>query len=543
MSSAAPDDRFDHAWWAMATIGLDGRFLRVNQPICDRIGRSRDELVGSSVFRLVPPEDLVEERAGVARLLSGEVHLVRYPRSLRFPDGVDWEGTLLISLVRSDDGEPLHLHVRLEDPIGQRHPPERIARNEGDFPLSIDQMKVGLVILGLDGAALRANPALCEITGRSEEELRMTDMLSMTHPDDVALDVAAGARAWAGEFDSYTLEKRLLRPDGTMVWVQQEVTFVRDRDGDLLHLVGQVIDITDRKAAEQALEQSHRRWADLLARLPVGVVEAGADGRILSANPAAVAISGDPSFGPGSDAFALVHPDDLEPITEITRAHARTGTDFHVEFRILRPDGEARWVRSDAHPTLDEHGRFDRLSGTWLDVTDLKGAEDRLRAQATHDPLTGLANRLLFFESLAAAIGRAERSGEGLAVLFVDLDGFKVVNDTHGHRAGDGVLELVGERIRSSVRTGDLVARFGGDEFTVVCEQLTDDDGEVLGLAQRIVDRMAEPFTVGEHSVVLGASVGIARWRQGAAADDLVGAADGAVYEAKRSGRGRVALA
>ena len=545
MHTPATDDRFDHAWWAMATVGLDGRFLRVNQPICDRIGRSRDELVGMSVFDLVAPAELAEERRAVQALLAGENHLFRYPRSFRFPDGNLWEGTLLVSVVRSDDGEPLHLHVRLEDPIEQRRPPDRIARLEGDFPLSIDQMRVGIAIIGLDGVALRANPALCAIAGRSDEELRSIDLLSLTHPDDAAADVTLGARAWAGEFDSYTIEKRLVRPDGSEVWVQQEVTFVRDEAGDLLHLVGQVIDIDARKAAERAVEESRERWVELLDRLPVGVVDADADGRILSANPAAVAITGNPAVGPGFDAYELIHPDDVPHAVAIAAANIATGTDYHVEFRIVRPDGEIRWVRSDVHPVLGPAGVFLGLTGTWLDVTELKAAESMLREQATHDPLTGLANRVLFFEALIAAIDRARRSGAGLAVLFIDLDGFKAVNDGFGHRAGDTVLELVADRIGSSVRGGDLVARFGGDEFIVVCEQLATGGAvdEARALAERVVAQMAEPFPVSDTTVSIGASVGVALWRDGIGPDDLVGAADRAVYESKAAGRGRVTVA
>ncbi len=182
----------------------------------------------------------------------------------------------------------------------------------------------------------------------------------------------------------------------------------------------------------------------------------------------------------------------------------------------------------------------DRLSTSIAEGEELR---EKLAHEASHDALTGLANRAAALGALERAVARARRSGEAIAVLFADLDGFKAVNDTRGHGAGDEVLVEIGRRLQRSVRDGDLVARLGGDEFVVIAEPVQD-DCEAVSLAERLIEVVGSPIPVGEEEASVGLSVGVAlNTHPGLDADGLLNAADAALYTAKARGRGCVVLA
>jgi len=187
----------------------------------------------------------------------------------------------------------------------------------------------------------------------------------------------------------------------------------------------------------------------------------------------------------------------------------------------------------------DEQGNVSRIATVAHDITDLKAAQRRLEFEATHDSLTGLPNRALFREIGERAIARAGRTDEELAVLFLDLDGFKLVNDSYGHDVGDVLLGTVARRLRDTVRAGDTLARLGGDEFVILCEHPR---GEVamLELSHRIIDAVSQPATIEGYEVQVGLSIGIA-FSRGAdkGVVDLIRDADVALYRAKHQGRGR----
>lgn len=532
----------DDGWWPMATLDMSGRFVATNAAFALLLGREPDDLVGRRAIDVLGREAVAPELAAVERLRAGEL-IVHYHREVTLPTGATWAGQAQVSLVRDDSGDPRLVHLRLTQDVARR-PPDRIAWNEGSFSLALDEMRVGIAIIGLDGTPLQVNRALCDIVGLTEAELLATDLLSLTHPDDRAEDVELGTRAWLGEIDSYTIEKRIVRPGGDTVWVRQEVTFAHDADGALLHLIGQVIDITARKEAELALEASRQELDELVRSMPIGLVRLDADARVVTANPAAAAIVGVDELRRGTEVFDLVHPDDLDVVrADATRHIEAGGDDYTVEFRIVRPDGTTRWIRNDARVVrrADEIVGF---AGTWLDTTDLKAAEAELRHHATHDALTGVANRRVVFDDLTAAIERATgEPARRVSVLFADLDEFKAVNDDHGHRAGDKVLVEVAERLRAAVAGRGRAGRVGGDEFVVVVESadlaVEAHARAVEVLAGDVIAAVGAATGPGRGSLGLGASIGIADWAPGMDADDVISAADRNVYAAKAAGRGR----
>jgi diguanylate cyclase (GGDEF)-like protein len=217
-------------------------------------------------------------------------------------------------------------------------------------------------------------------------------------------------------------------------------------------------------------------------------------------------------------------------------ARARTGF-RNVEHRSISRTGSQVWQLASGVPIFDAEGRVVGYRGTALDVTERKQSEARISELATRDPLTNLPNRLLLTDRLARGIANVQREGASLAVMFIDLDHFKRVNDTHGHEVGDGLLREMAKRIGGLLRKGDTLARLGGDEFVVVLEGLktAEDAGQV---AQKIINLLAQPCEVAGHTLHTGGSIGIAICpTDGADANTLMRHADTAMYVAKSSGR------
>jgi diguanylate cyclase (GGDEF)-like protein/PAS domain S-box-containing protein len=304
--------------------------------------------------------------------------------------------------------------------------------------------------------------------------------------------------------------------------------------------------LKERIRVLEELRVSEERFRTLLANIPGAMYRCGLDSNwdmeFISDNIEAI------SGYPASDfiqsrvrTFAsIIHPDD-RPMVEATVGEAVDRSEpFIIEYRIVGADGGVRWVYEKGQGAFGPDGSVLWLDGAIFDVTERRLLQEQLAKQAFYDSLTGLANRALFLDRADHALARALRSGGRIALLLIDLDRFKVINDSLGHHAGDEVLVAVGKRILTSSRASDTVARLGGDEFVVLLEEnITVDDAIVV--ARRILAILHEPLLCQGHEVTIGGSIGIA-FSGGMAptsTDDLLRDADAAMYYAKGRGRGR----
>ena len=301
----------------------------------------------------------------------------------------------------------------------------------------------------------------------------------------------------------------------------------------------------DQESALRAIED---RYGPLPEKLPsvVYIYEPGLDGRCLYISPSIERVLGYPRekwLGDYAIWDRLVHPDDYARVTASEAQCARSGEALVQEYRLRAADGRWVWIRDEMTVLRGADERRDPLFyGVMLDVTDRKRMESELERLALYDPLTGLPNRALFTDRLRHALGRRERSTT-TAIYFLDVDRFKRINDSLGHGAGDDVLCEVARRLRSALRPEDTVARFGGDEFTILCESV---GGvlEAVNVADRLQQPLSTPIRAGGGELRLSASIGVALAEAGELPDGarLIENADAAMYRAKERGGARAEL-
>ncbi|HMC70105.1 MAG TPA: diguanylate cyclase, partial [Mycobacteriales bacterium] len=291
-----------------------------------------------------------------------------------------------------------------------------------------------------------------------------TRMADWVHPDDhpAVGDALVACRAVAG-LESEVRVRVRNDHDG---WHSQTLAF----RNLLAHpdVQGIVVRVVDHTVFER-----EARWRTLVTESPIGICEVDAEDRCVFVNPAFERLTQVPAEEAlGGGWWRTLHPDDLESLRVHMRRAADGGETLPTQVRLATPTGELRWVSARWVALRRVDGGVTGLLGSFEDVTERRRLEERLEYDATHDRLTGLGSRALLVEELNAALARTRRGAGGVAVFFIDLDGFKRVNDMLGHAAGDDLLVQVAQRLRATVRDGDVCVRLGGDEFVVCCPDM-----------------------------------------------------------------------
>jgi diguanylate cyclase len=467
------------------------------------------------------------------------------------------------------------------------HSDRAIEAVEARFQTVFERAGVGIALVAPDGGWMRVNDALCQIVGYSQDELMKLTFQDITHPDDLNSDLYLLQKLIDDEIDRYQLEKRYIKKNGDVIWIHLIVTKQMSQQGELEYFVSIIKDIQARKEAEASLADLRK---DLEQRVETRTKDLSLTNAMLSssieqqlrsehelrkreaelqmvienANDAYVCIDhasvitdwnrqAEHTFG-WSKQEAIGHRLDEMIIPASMREAHRAGMKHYLntsEHHVLNQRVELVAVRRNGEElpvevricALEIDGK--KIFSAFLhDITDRKKADAIREHEALHDTLTGLLNRRALFNILPQAVARTKRNQAALALLFIDLDGFKLINDTQGHEAGDVVLRKVASRLHECIRQTDTVVRLGGDEFTVVLENLIHGTTDANNMAQKILAVIQQPIDIGLITVNISASIGIALHKPNDAttADQLVNRADAAMYEAKRTGKARVCV-
>ena len=774
---------------------LDGKMVEINRSGAALLGYEPGEFVGAlaSDFLVDDDKPLVGNR--FRALIKGEASSIQIEHRLLHRDGHEVWVANNVTIERSPDGTPLHFHALTIDISERKRAEDALRRSEARYRELLDNSPVGQVISRLDGELVEVNTAFLEMMGSTREAVFARDPIALLHPDDARAYQVEVGRLLAGEIEAIDRERRLIRTDGTAVWVSGGTSVLREDDEILLHAVME--DITERKEAEarlrdseeranavigslhegliiytadevvlanasacrileipreeligpiarlaavpvldadgnpvaddqrganvtinegraqnelvrglgtprgtikwclvnaiplyrdgedvayagvlsfneitadkeaaDALRESEDRFRTLTESVPVAVYQADTEGRVTYVNPQWGLVTGVPDPTTWEEALAPLHAHDLDRVAAGLGRVLTRGIPYHDQYRINGGDGSVRWLSNRGAATRDDNGNITgiigsiedvttllaaqeqnaRLAGiiestsdmvgitdastqrlsylnasarkvfglmdtelgtvsafdlytssnaevfrseilpkllageTWTgeltmltgegaeievwqsiaptllpdgqlhqistvgrDVTERRRLEKDLAHQATHDSLTGLPNRALLLDHLELALARGQRDKRLVALLFLDLDRFKQVNDTQGHDAGDELLAQAARRISRVVRPSDTVARLGGDEFVILCDDVEDED-HATAVAHRVAAAIeARPFVLGDTEVPVSASIGIALSQGGEAHPEaLLRDADAAMYRAKDLGRARL---
>jgi diguanylate cyclase (GGDEF)-like protein/PAS domain S-box-containing protein len=529
LTQFAIDRTADAAFWTYP----DGRFFYVNDAACTLLEYSREELLRLSVadIALRFSAQRFEETTDALRLRG----------SLAFED---FQVTKTGKIIPCDvTVNYLTFHGRevfcgfVRDISVRKATEQALRESEESYRSLFDGVPVGLYRSMPSGRLLDANLNMVRILGFPDRESLLGINVADSYVD--LEDRSRWQQALEGHDVLEAFETRLHRRDGTVIWVRLGVRAVRDAEGQVTFYEGVLEDITDRRRTEEALKASEERFrslvqnaSDLISILSEGFV-------ILYESPSHHRMLGsDPREAQGKNLLALVHPEDLAAVEEtLHRLVGFPGDTVTLEYRRLHQDGSFRVLEATG-ANLVGHPAVAGIVLNAHDVTDRKQAEAKLLHDALHDTLTGLPNRALFMERLRAAMKLGEIDGDRLtAVLFLDIDRFKIVNDSLGHLAGDQLLVLASRAIASVLRPGDTIARLGGDEFSVLLEGgRSSSDAERV--AQRIHDRLSQPIDLAGHEVFLTTSIGIAVYSsEYERPEDLLRDADTAMYRAKAAGK------
>lgn len=332
---------------------------------------------------------------------------------------------------------------------------------------------------------------------------------------------------------------------GSLCALYQKNYIPTEDDREVISIIAAAIGVEEeRRATQKSLRESEERYALAALAANDGLWDWNLKTNKVYFSPRSKALLGclESEIGDDwSEFFQRVHPEDINCLKSAIAAHLEGATNhFESEYRVLHQDGQYRWILCRGLAVRDSKGLPYRMAGSQTDITQRKSAESQLLHQAFHDSLTGLPNRLLFLERLEYALRRSQKvEGYLFAVLFIDLDRFKVVNDSLGHNIGDQLLVAIAQRLKACVRPGDTVARLGGDEFTVLLSDILD-VGDANSVADRILQHLSMPFHLSGHEVFTTASIGIAishsAYKQ---AEDLLRDADTVMYRAKALGKAR----
>lgn len=576
---------FEHAAVGIAIVGVDGQWSRVNRRLCEFLGYSETELLRATFQQVTYPDDLDSDIDLLRKTLAGEID--RYSMQKRYVrrDGSVVWGELSVALQRDRDGKPAYfisvvddiqarkeaeasletLRQELEHRVQQRT--QQLQQTNRMLSLAIEQQRQSEASLAASEALLRAvlenaqDAYICidsssviqqwnrqaeltfgwssaEAIGRRLYETIIPVQSREAHCRGMERYLSTGE----GTLFNRRVELEAMRRDGTLFPVEVRISPLPSEHGHLfcafLH------DISERKHIEEELQRNRNQLHTIANNLPVQIAYIDAEQKFRFANEAyrtAFGLAPEKIVGQtlldtlGDAIYAKIE----DPVERVL-----SGQRDVFEVTLPSRNGETFWSVTYI-PDIREQG----VAGFYVmaqDITSRKELELSLQRQATQDALTGLPNRRALLAGLARALKRADRSREKVGVLFFDLDGFKSVNDRHGHDAGDHLLKQFAERLRACVRSTDIVARLAGDEFVVVLEGLEDGRGESAAVARQILEEAADmPIAFEGEQLTYSASIGLCIYSPGDARgpEQLINAADHAMYTAKREGKNRFSFA
>ncbi|MER8442493.1 PAS domain S-box protein [Mesorhizobium sp. M1066] len=560
----------------IVVVGLDGRIRQTNPAFAAMLGYTSEEIEALTFFQITHPDDLQIGRETMDDLKAGTVNSFHFEKRYLRKDGTPVWAHLAGSVIRDENsGRPLYLVSQIENIDARKQAEARIAEAETRWNFALAGAGQGVWDLDMRKGGTTYSSTWVKMLGYADGELDGdTDRwLTMIHPDDGEIVAEADRAHLEGKTPFFEAEFRMRHKDGHWMWILDRGKAIeRDEDGRLIRAIGSLTDITRRKEAEERLTVSAAMLADEKERLRVTLQSIGdavictdAANRITFMNPVAeklTGIAGGEALGKMLGHVYWAVDEETGHRIGVTRpaVGVQAPADQNSRAVLIRRDDTRCSIRQVVSPIINERNEFCGLVIVFQDFTDARALQRQLAHAAAHDALTGLANRSSFIRAMEELVGQARKDGtadtrkstgdttesvgaSGHQFMFIDLDHFKLVNDTGGHAAGDALLKRVAEAVRGVLGPDDIVARLGGDEFAVILKSGSAAGAKIA--ARSIIDAIGGlDFTWDGRPHVIGASIGLAAINANCGeVDEIIARADAACYAAKAAGRGCVSVA
>jgi len=543
---------YDLAPIGYCSLSDAGLIEQANLTAADLLGVSRGALVGEPISRFVFPDDkTVFDLHRDQLMATGEPQACDL-RMMKADGSVFWCRVTSVS-AHDINGKPV-CRIVLND-ITQRKHTEQLTNASLQYSRSLIEASLDpLVTINAEGKITDVNKATEVVTGVSREQLINSDFADYFTDPEKARAVYQLVFS-KGYVTDYPLAIRHV--SGKITDVLYNASVYVDPNGKVNGVFAAARDITERKRVVEELREQKEFFHLIAENIGDFIAVLDVHGRRIYNSPSYMQFFGSKHDMRGSDSFAEIHPDDRERVRNAFYDTVKTGRGRQLEYRMIINDGSVRAMESRGNVIRDKNGRVTRVVVVSHDITERKHMENQVRQMAFHDALTQLPNRRLLNDRLNLTMAASARSGYYGALMFLDLDNFKPLNDTHGHDVGDLLLIEVAERLKGCVREMDTVARFGGDEFVVMISELSLGKAESLTeaaiIAEKIRRRLAEPYRLTvkrrrkkdetvEHQCT--ATIGVVLFiNHEATPDKILKCADAAMYRAKKTGRNRVSVA
>jgi len=518
-------------------IDLDGMIRNLNPRMAELLGYQVEELMGKHSRVIIAPDEYPDAENKLARLLEGKA-VSTYERNLLHKSGKTVPTEINLTLVLDSSRNPIGIQSIVRDISERKRIEEMIQESINRYRALFEQSGDAIFIIDAVGYITDANHQVMQLFGYDYGEILGKRADDLVHDSEKQVCADKLKMALLG-MQPPIYEHIFQRKDGSVFPAEINLSPARGTDGKVHYVQCIVRDISQRKAAERALQESGRRYQTLFSQSLDAIFIIGLDGYILDANPGAAKMLGyEVEEMKGLHVRVFSAPDEKIHTNHVIAKLLAGETLLPYERLAIKKDGTIFPVEVRAVLVRDADGNPLYIQSASHNITERKNFEQQLHHLATHDPLTGLPNRSLFFDRLQHALARARRTKRKVAILFIDLDGFKQVNDTYGHAIGDRLLQAITKRLETCFRESDTLARMGGDEFTLILENITGLE-QAITLSERVLSSLEELFLIQGHEISVSASLGLSLFPEdGEEGELLVNHADNAMYAAKRTGKG-----
>jgi diguanylate cyclase (GGDEF)-like protein/PAS domain S-box-containing protein len=528
--------QFDLGNIGIAITHPDKGWLSVNSRLCEMLGYREEELLRLNWSELIHPDDRHLDLYQYDQLLSGEKDAYSLEKRFIRRDGEIVYVHMTVSCYRVD-GIIQFVIAGILDTSDRKHAEDKMRAKKEQLISVLSGSELGFWDWNIEANTVHRNARWAEMLGYSFEEIQNDTRINLEgiHPDDCEEVWQSVTDHLEGRTPQHKIEYRRRTRQGEYKWILDCAKIVNyGKDRRPLRMSGTHTDISDRKLADESMQLASMVYQNSREAMTV----TDSNGNILTTNPAFTEMTGyslDEITGK-SHKFIVSRQQDKRVYQRMEHALNSTGH-WQGEVNYCHKNGENYIALLGINSIYNEDRSVHRRVAQFSDITERKKSEKTIWRQANFDNLTGLPNRQMFYDHLLQEKSKAQRRGLNVALLFLDLDRFKAVNDTLGHNMGDQLLIDVAQRLRNCVRKRDLVSRFGGDEFTVILGGLKNTQS-VERVAQKILCELAEPFLLGEKNVYITSSIGITFYPEdGEASGILLKNADQAMYSAKEKGR------